>query len=72
MKTMNVVKKFGAGVVAATGTTLAMAAPDAEAIALQIGATDAVVDSSGGAMIAVFVGIMIFSIIIGMIARKGK
>lgn len=72
MKRMNVVKKFGAGAVGIGASAFAMAAPDGAAIAEQISATDAVVDSSGGAMIAVFVGIMIFSIIIGMIARKGK
>lgn len=72
MKTMNVVKKFGAGVVAATGTTLAMAAPDGAAIATEIGATSAVVDSVGGGMITVFIGLMVFSVIIGMVLRKGK
>lgn len=72
MKYMNVAKKFGAGAVGAGASAFAVAAPDAAAIAEQIGATDAVVDSAGGAMIAVFVGIMIFAIIVGMIARKGK
>lgn len=65
-------QKFGAGAVGAGASAFAVAAPDAAAIADQIGATDAVVDSAGGAMIAVFVGIMIFAIIVGMIARKGK
>lgn len=64
--------KYGAGAVAGLASTFALAAPDGAAIATQIAATDTVVDSAGGAMIAVFVGIMIFSVIIGMIARKGK
>lgn len=72
MKRMNVVKKFGAGFAAATGTTLAMAAPDSAAIVTAIKGVETTIDTVGGSMVTVFVGLMVFAIIIGMIARKGK
>lgn len=70
-------KRRCAGVVVAAAATFgvvvpAMAAPDGAAIATEIGATSAVVDSVGGGMITVFIGLMVFSVIIGMVLRKGK
>ena len=72
MKYMNVAKKFGAGAAAAVGTTMAMAAPDTAAITAAINGDETTIDATGGAMITVFIGLMVFAIIIGMIARKGK
>lgn len=72
MKYMNAVKKFGAGAGAAVGTTMAMAAPDTGEITAAIKGVETTIDATGGAMITVFVGLMVFAIIIGMIARKGK
>lgn len=72
MKYMNVAKKFGAGAVGVGASAMALAAPDGAAIATEIGATSAVVDSVGGGMITVFIGLMVFSVIIGMVLRKGK
>ena len=72
MKYMTAAKKFGAGFAAATGTTLAMAAPDTAAIVTAIKGVETTIDTVGGSMVTVFVGLMVFAIIIGMIARKGK
>lgn len=72
MKYMNVAKKFGAGAVGFGASAMALAAPDGAAIATEIGATSAIVDSVGGGMITVFIGLMVFSVIIGMVLRKGK
>lgn len=72
MKYMNVVKKFGAGAGAAVGTTMAMAAPDSASIVTAIEGVETTIDAVGGSMVTVFVGLMVFAIIIGMIARKGK
>ena len=76
MKYRNAVKKFGSKVAvgsAALGTgVVAMAAPDATAISTEIGSISDIVDAAGGAMVTVFVGLMVFAVIIGMIARKGK
>lgn len=72
MKHMNAAKKFGAGVVGLAGSTYALAAPDGAAIATEIDGISAIVDQAGGSMVTVFVGLMVFAVIIGMIARKGK
>lgn len=83
MKTMNVAKKFGSNpsnlaknaaiaTVGFLGTTYALAAPDGAAIATEIDGISAVVDQAGSSMITVFVGMMVFAVIIGMIMRKGK
>lgn len=53
-------------------TSMAMAAPDAAAITAAIADTGTTVDATGGAMVTLFIGLMVFGVIIGMIARKGK
>lgn len=72
MKYMNVAKKFGAGAAALAGSTYALAAPDATEIAASIDGVGATIDTVGGSMVTVFVGMMVFGVIIGMIMRKGK
>lgn len=60
---------FGLG---ASLTSFAMAAPDSAAIVTAIEGVETTIDTVGGSMVTVFVGLMVFAIIIGMIARKGK
>lgn len=60
---------LGAGVL---GAPFAMAAPDTESIVSAIGGVETTIDAVGSGMVTVFVGMMVFGIIIGMIARKGK
>lgn len=60
---------FGLG---ALGAPFAMAAPDSAAIVTAIGGVETTIDAVGSGMVTVFVGLMVFGIIIGMIARKGK
>lgn len=60
---------FGLG---ASLTSFAMAAPDTAAITTAITGAETTVDAIGSGMVTVFVGLMVFGIIIGMIARKGK
>ena len=72
MKYMNAVKKFGAGAVGVGASALAVAAPDPATITSGIESATPVVDAAGGSMISVFIGLMVFSIIIGMLLRKGK
>lgn len=60
------------GVVGALGAPFAMAAPDSAAIVTAIGGVETTIDAVGSGMVTVFVGLMVFGIIIGMIARKGK
>lgn len=50
----------------------AMAAPDSAAIVTAIGGVESTIDAVGSGMVTVFVGLMVFGIIISMIARKGK
>lgn len=60
---------FGLG----TGlTSMAMAAPDATAIVTAIDGVGTTIDAVGGSMVTIFIGLMVFAVIIGMIARKGK
>lgn len=72
MKYMNAAKKFGAGAVGAVGSTYALAAPDADSITTAINEVGTTIDTVGGAMITLFIGMMVFAVIIGMVARKGK
>ncbi|AXH73442.1 MAG: coat protein B [Inoviridae sp.] len=53
-------------------TSFAMAAPDAAAITEAISGVETTIDATGGAMVTLFIGLMVFGVIIGMIARKGK
>ena len=53
-------------------TSMAMAAPDTESIVSAIGGVETTIDAVGSGMVTVFVGMMVFGIIIGMIARKGR
>lgn len=62
----------GAGVVGVMSAPFAMAAPDTESIVSAIGGVETTIDAVGSGMITVFVGMMVFGIIIGMIARKGR
>lgn len=61
-----------AGAVGVFAAPFAMAAPDSAAIVTAITGVETTVNSVGSAMVTVFVGLMVFGIIIGMIARKGK
>lgn len=72
-------KNSAAAVVVATATafgvavpTIAMAAPDTAELVAAIGGVETTIDAVGGGMVTIFVGLMVFGIIIGMIARKGK
>ena len=62
----------GAAVTGLFAAPFAMAAPDSAAIVTAIGGVETTVDAIGSSMVTVFVGLMVFGIIIGMIARKGK
>lgn len=53
-------------------TITANAMPTAESITAPIESTSALVDSTGGALITVIVGMVAFGLIIGMLMRKGK
>lgn len=53
-------------------TSMAMAAPDSAAIVTAISGVETTIDAVGSGMVTVFVGMMVFGIIIGMIARKGR
>lgn len=53
-------------------TITANAMPTAESITKPIESTSALVDSTGGALITVIVGMVAFGLIIGMLMRKGK
>lgn len=68
-------QRVSQGLAVATGTALAvpaMAMPTAETITAPIEATSALVDSTGGSLISVIVGMVAFGLIIGMLMRKGK
>lgn len=68
-------QRVSQGLAVATGTALAVPAfamPTAETITGPIEATSALVDSTGGALISVIVGMVAFGLIIGMLMRKGK
>lgn len=60
------------GAVGVLGAPFAMAAPDTAEIVTAIGGVETTIDAIGAGMVTVFVGLMVFGIIIGMIARKGK
>ena len=60
------------GLAGATATTSAFALPTADMITKPITDTSALVDSTGGALITVIVGMVAFGLIIGMLMRKGK
>ncbi|AXH75593.1 MAG: hypothetical protein [Inoviridae sp.] len=60
------------GVVGVLGAPFAMAAPDSAAIVTAISGVETTIDAVGSGMVTVFVGLMVFGIIISMIARKGK
>lgn len=62
----------GAAVTGFFAAPFAMAAPDSEAIVTAISGVETTIDAVGSGMVTVFVGLMVFGIIIGMIARKGK
>lgn len=53
-------------------TITANAMPTADSITKPIESTSALVDSTGGALITVIVGMVAFGLIIGMLMRKGK
>ena len=68
-------QRVSQGLAVATGTALAipaMAMPTADIITAPIESTSALVDSTGGALISVIVGMVAFGLIIGMLMRKGK
>lgn len=65
-------KRAGVLGLGASLTSMAMAAPDAAAITAGIEGAGTTVDATGGSMITLFIGLMVFSVIIGMILRKGK
>lgn len=60
------------GALGVLGAPFAMAAPDSAAIVTAISGVETTIDAVGSGMVTVFVGLMVFGIIIGMIARKGK
>lgn len=62
----------GAAVTGLFAAPFAMAAPDSAAIVTAIGGVEKTIDAVGSGMVTVFVGLMVFGIIISMIARKGK
>lgn len=62
----------GAAVTGFFAAPFAMAAPDSAAIVTAISDVETTIDAVGSGMVTVFVGLMVFGIIIGMIARKGK
>lgn len=62
----------GAAVTGFFAAPFAMAAPDSAAIVTAITGVEDTIDAVGSGMVTVFVGLMVFGIIIGMIARKGK
>lgn len=63
----------GLAVAGASALTItANAMPTAESITAPIESTSALVDSTGGALITVIVGMVAFGLIIGMLMRKGK
>lgn len=68
-------QRVSQGFAVVTGTALAVPAfamPTPETITAPIEATSALVDSTGGALISVIVGMVAFGLIIGMLMRKGK
>lgn len=68
-------QRVSQGLAVAGGTALAvpaMAMPTADTITKPIESTSALVDATGGALIAVIVGMVAFGLIIGMLMRKGK
>lgn len=65
-------KRAAIGALGVLGAPFAMAAPDTAAIVTAVGGAETTVDAVGAAMITVFVAMMVFGVIIGMIARKGK
>ena len=62
----------GAAVTGFFAAPFAMAAPDTESTVTAISGVETTIDAVGSGMVTVFVGLMVFGIIIGMIARKGK
>lgn len=66
------VSKYGIGAVASVAAGSALAIPDASAISQKIGEGETIVDTVGGSIITVVVGMMVFGLIVGMIFRKGK
>lgn len=68
-------QRVSAGLAVATGTALAvpaMAMPSADQITAPITEVTGLVDTTGGAIIGVVVGMLAFALIIGMLMRKGK
>lgn len=59
-------------VVAGGSAVSAFALPSAESITQPIQEATGLVDATGGAIIAVAVGMLAFGLIIGMIMRKGR
>ena len=65
-------KRSAVAALGVLGAPFAMAAPDSAAIVTAITGVESTIDAVGSGMVTVFVGLMVFGIIIGMIARKGK